>query len=449
MRTSKKKTLIAIAVFAAISAGIALVWRHVAERLGGWTQPSTAAAAPAATSTERKILYYEDPMHPWYRSDKPGIAPDCGMKLVPVYADEAGAAAPTTPGTVQISTARQQLIGVTSQGAKYRTLDKTIRTVGRVALDEERLANVHVKVNGWIQKVFVDYTFQHVKKGDPLFTLYSPELLATEQEYLLALKADRELGTSSFAEVAAGGKDLLDAARRRLELWDLTDEQIRELEQTGKPQREITYYSPASGEVLERKGFPNQYVTPDTEIYKLADHSVVWVYADIYEPEMPLVELGQEATLTAEALPGQKLTGRITFIQPHLSGETRTLPVRMDFPNPDLKLKPEMFVNVELHRSLGRQLTVPIDAVLDSGDRQRVFIDRGDGYFTPREVKIGGRTEDYVAITSGLRAGEKVVTRANFLIDSESNLRQAVTGMAEMPGMKQAPAAPSGPQHQH
>ena len=449
MRTSKKKTLIAIAVFAAISAGLALVWRPVAERLRGWTQPSTAAAAPAATSTERKILYYQDPMHPWYRSDKPGIAPDCGMKLVPVYADEAGASAPTTPGTVQISTARQQLIGVRSERAQYRTLGKTIRTVGRVALDEERTANVHVKVNGWIQKVFVDYTFQHVKKGDPLFTLYSPELLATEQEYLLALKADRELGASSFAEVAGGGKDLLDAARRRLELWDLTDEQIRELEQTGKPQREITYYSPASGEVMERKAFPNQYVTPETELYKLADHTVVWVYADVYEPELPLVELGQEATVTTEALPGQKLTGRLTFIQPHLVGETRTLPVRMEFPNPDLKLKPEMFVNVELHRSLGRQLTVPIDAVLDSGDRQRVLIDRGDGYFTPREVKIGERTEDYVAITSGLRAGEKVVTRANFLIDSESNLRQAIAGMAEMPGMKQTPAAPSGPQHQH
>jgi Cu(I)/Ag(I) efflux system membrane fusion protein len=458
MKTSKKRIWVAIAVFAAISAGMALAWRPVAERFAAWTQPPTAVAAPAATSTQRRILYYEDPMHPWYRSDKPGIAPDCGMKLVPVYADEAGAAAPTTPGTVQISTARQQLIGVASEAAKYRTLDKTIRTVGRVALDEERIANVHVKVNGWIQKVFVDYTFQHVKKGDPLFTLYSPELLATEQEYLLALKADRELGASSFAEVAAGGRDLLDAARRRLELWDLTAEQIRELEQTGKAQREITYYSPATGEVLERKAFPNQYVTPDTEIYKLADHSVVWVYADVYEPELPLVEVGQEATLTSEALPGQKLTGRIAFIQPQLMRETRTLPVRMEFPNPDLKLKPEMFVNVELHRSLGRQLTVPVDAVLDSGDRQRVFVDRGDGYFIPREVKIGERTEDYATITRGLRAGEKVVTRANFLIDSESNLRQAVAGMAGMPGRKQGapaaeklemPAPPAGHEHQH
>jgi Cu(I)/Ag(I) efflux system membrane fusion protein len=200
-------------------------------------------------------------------------------------------------------------------------------------------------------------------------------------------------------------------------------------------------------------------VTPETEIYRLADYSVVWVYADVYEPELPLVELGQEAILTSEALPGQKLTGRITFIQPQLRGETRTLPVRMEFPNPDLKLKPEMFVNVELHRSLGRQLTVPIDAVLDSGDRQRVFIDRGDGYFVPREVEIGERTEDYAAITSGLRAGEKVVTRANFLIDSESNLRQAIADMAPVghtghgapaaAPTPRTPAADSMKEHQH
>ena len=451
MNTTTKKNLITAAASAAILLGLALVWRPVREKLAAWVEPLFTAAATAAPAEERKILYYEDPMHPWYRSDKPGIAPDCGMRLVPVYADQGRTAAPAVPGAVEISTARQQLIGVTSESARYRTLDKTIRTVGRVALDEERVANVHVKVNGWIQKVFVDYTFQHVKKGDPLFTLYSPELLASEQEYLLARKADRELGTSSFAEVAAGGRNLLEAARRRLELWDLTDEQIRELGQSGKPQREITFYSPATGHVLERKAFPNQYVTPDAELYKLADHSEVWVFADVYEPELPLVELGQEATLTTEALPGQKLTGRVTFIQPHLMGETRTLPIRMDFSNPDLKLKPEMFVNVELHRSLGRQLTVPIDAVLDSGDRQRVFIDRGDGYFLPREVKVGERTENYVAILSGLRAGEKVVTRANFLIDSESNLRQAIAGMAEMPGMQkparekptaQTPAAP-------
>ncbi len=438
MNTTTRKKLMTIAIFAAMFAGLAVVWQPVRGRLIAWAKP--AAASPQAPAGGKKILYYEDPMHPWYRSDKPGIAPDCGMKLVPVYAEETGpTTVPALPGSIQISTARQQLLGITTATAQYRPLEKVIRAVGRVALDEERLANVHVKVSGWIQKVFVDYTFQHVMKGDPLFTLYSPELLASEQEYLLALKAEKELGASSLTDVAAGGKSLRAAARRRLELWDLTDEQIRELEETGKPQREITFYSPATGHVLERKAFPNQYVTPDTELYKIADHSEVWVYADIYEPEMPLVELGQEATLTTAALPGQQLKGSVIFIQPHLMEETRTLPVRLEFPNADLALKPGMFVNVELRRALGRQLTVPVDAVLDSGERQRVFVARGDGSFQPREVKLGERTGDYAAVVSGLRAGEKVVTRANFLVDSESNLRQAIAGMAEMPGMKQAP----------
>lgn len=430
------RTLTTIGIFAAIIAAGMIVWRPARARLAALVEPPVAAAAsPEATPSERKILYYEDPMHPWYRSDKPGIAPDCGMKLVPVYAEEAGGPASGAPGAVQISAARQQLLGITTATAQYRPIEKVIRAVGRVALDEERLANVHVKVSGWIQKVFVDYTFQHVMKGDPLFTLYSPELLASEQEYLLALKAEKELGASSLGDVAAGGKSLKEAARQRLALWDLTDDQIRELEESRKPQREITFYAPATGHVLERKAFPNQYVTPDTELYKIADHSEVWVYADIYEPEMPFVELGQEATLTSAALPGQQLKGTVIFIQPHLMEETRTLPVRLEFPNADLALKPGMFVNVELRRSMGRQLTVPVDAVLDSGERQRVFVVYGDGSFAPREVKLGERTEEFVAVTSGLRAGEKVVTRANFLVDSESNLRQAIAGMAEMPGM--------------
>jgi len=408
--------------------------------------PRVDAAERAAPATERKVLYYEDPMHPWYRSDKPGIAPDCGMKLVPVYAPETAPAAASAPGAVEISPARQQLMGITTARAQYRSLDKTIRTVGNVTLDETRLANVHVKVNGWIQKVFVEFTWQQVKKGDPVFTLYSPELLASEEEYLLALKAERELGGSSFRDVAAGGKSLREAARRRLSLWDLTEEQIRQLEETGQPQREVTFYSPISGYVLERKAYPNQYITPDTEVYRLADLSTVWVQADIYEFEMPSVSLGQEAALTMESLPGQTVRGRLVYIYPQVKPDTRTLTVRMEFPNPDLRLKPGMFVNVELRRPLGRQLTVPLDAVLDSGQRQVVFVDRGGGSFEPREVKLGERTESLVAVLSGLRAGEKVVTRANFLLDSESNLRQAIAGMAGMPGMQQAaPTAKTKP----
>jgi RND family efflux transporter MFP subunit len=352
-------------------------------------------------------------------------------------------------------------MGVMTARAEYRTLDKTIRTVGQVAIDETRLVNVHVKINGWIQKVFVDFTWQQVNKGDPLFTLYSPDLLATEQEYLLALKAKESLGQSSLREVAAGGETLLEAARHRLSLWDLTDDQIRQIEQTGKPQKEITFYAPASGYVLERKAYPNQYVTPDTEIYKLADLGAIWVQADIYEFESPDIRMGDEAVLTSEALPNQTFRGRLVHINPEVRQDTRTLTVRMEFPNPDLKFKPGMFVNVELHRPLGRLLTVPVDAVLDSGQHEIVVVDRGNGSFEPRMVKVGTRAGSYASIVSGLRAGEKVVTRANFLIDSESNLRQALEGMAGMPGMggaasgaqtapaSQNPSQPAVGRHDH
>jgi len=411
-------------------------------------------AADQAKPAEGKILYYQDPMHPWYHSDRPGIAPDCGMKLVPVYASDVSGG-PLPPGSVEITPARQQLMGVTTARAEYRTLDKIVRTAGQVAIDETRVVSVHVRTSGWIQKVFVDYTFQHVMKGDPLFTVYSPEILASEQEYLLALKAERELGSSSIPEVASGGANLREAARRRLELWDLTEGQIRELDETGKPQREITMYSPATGHVLERKAFPNQYVSPDTEIYKLADHDEVWVIAEVYEPDIPFIEPGQEATVNAESLPGKKLAGRVTFIPPHLMDDTRTLPVRLELPNPNLELKPGMFVDVELHSRLGRRVTVPVDAVLDSGTQQRVFVARANGVFEPRTVTVGARSGDYVAILGGLHAGELVVTRANFLIDSESNLRESLQGMRPTEGAGKAAHGPTemgnmpGMAHQH
>ena len=210
----------------------------------------------------------------------------------------------------------------------------------RWPLTKRVLAHVHVKVNGWIQRVFVDYTWQAVKKGDPLFTIYSPDLLATEQEYLLALRARKALGTSSYLEVSSGSESLLEAARRRLALWDLTDAQIGQLEKPARLQHEITFYAPASGYVMERKAYPNQYVTPETELYKLVDLSRVWVQADVYEFEMPAVSLGQEATLTTESLPGVSWKGRLVFVNPEVKADTRTGTVRLEFPNPDLKLKP-------------------------------------------------------------------------------------------------------------
>jgi len=247
-----------------------------------------AEAAEQANPGEGKILYYQDPMHPWYRSHKPGIAPDCGMKLVPIYASDVPAGG-LPPGGVEISSARQQIMGVTSARAEYRTIDQVIRTTGQVAIDETRISSVSTRVSGWVQKVFVDSSFQHVTKGEPLFTVYSPDLLAAEQEYLLALKARKTLGQSSLVDVNEDGTSLLEAARMKLSLLDITPDQIRGLETTGKSEREITIYSPAVGHVLERKVFPNQYVTPETELYKIVDHTSMWIYAEVYESDIPYV----------------------------------------------------------------------------------------------------------------------------------------------------------------
>lgn len=409
-------------------------------RQGKRRRAATLQSALETNADGGKILYYQDPMHPWYHSDKPGIAPDCGMRLVPVYASDAPSG-PLAAGAVEISPTRQQLMGVTTARAEYRPLDQSVRAYGQITIDETRVAHVHVRTQGWIQKVFVDYAWQQVKQGDPLFTFYSPDLLTTEQEYLLALRARDSLARSSFPEIASAGASLLDAARRRLELWDLTDAQIREIEISGKATRDVTVFSPVTGYVVDRKAFPNQYVSPETDIYQLVDLSSVWVEGEIYESDAPSISLGQEATLTTEALPDSALHGRLIFIAPTVKPDTRTVTVRMEFPNPGMRLKPGMFVNLVLHRGFGRRLTVPIDAVLDSGTHQRVFVARGRGVFEPRNVTVGARSSDYAVILSGLRPGELVVTRANFLIDSESNLRESMEGMESMPGMK--PAAPT------
>ena len=279
--------------------------------------------ADQASAGEGKILYYQDPMHPWYRSDKPGVAPDCGMKLVPIYASDVPATA-LPPGGVQISPARQQIMGVVTVKAEYRAIDQTVHAYGQVAVDDSRISSVSTRVSGWVQKVYVNSTFQHVTVGEPLFTVYSPDLLAAEQEYLLALQARKTLGQSSLQEVNAAGTSLLEAAHMRLSLLDLTPDQIQDLEKTGKPQREVTIYSPAMGHVLERKVFPNQYVTPETELYKIVDHTSMWVIAEIRESDIPLVSEGQEAVVTTDALPGQRLKGHVDFVLPHLMEETRT-----------------------------------------------------------------------------------------------------------------------------
>ncbi len=339
------------------------------------------------------------------------------------------------PGTVQISPERQQLIGVKIGTAEMKSLEKVIRTVGRVDYDEKRIATVSPKIGGWIEDLYVDFTGRYVRQGDPLLTIYSPELVSTQEEYLLALRARKSLSMSPFSEVASSGDSLAESAKRRLKLWDITDEQIKALEETGQSRKTLTLYSPFTGFVLEKSAYKGMNVMPGMALYKLADLSVVWLLADIYEYELPFIQLGQQATIQLTYLPGETFTGKAVYVYPSLNPETRTAKVRFEFSNAQGKLKPEMYANVEIKVRLGQRLVIPAGAVIDTGVRQLAIVDKGNGYFEPREVKAE-KIDEYYDVTKGLKAGERVVTSANFLVDSESNLKSAVSGMAGMPGME-------------
>jgi membrane fusion protein, copper/silver efflux system len=390
-------------------------------------------SAPATKSGERKVLYWQDPMNPQNHYDKPGKAPD-GMDLVPVYAEETGTESARPEGAFKVTPEKQQLIGVQYGEATLQSLTKTIRAVATLTYDETKIARVHAKIEGWIDKVFVDFTGQLVKKGQPLLTIYSPELVATQEEYLLALRAKDKLGNSSFTEVADGANSLLDAARKRLELWDISDEQIAEVEKTKKPIKALLLYSPVSGFVTARNAYENQRITPDTELYAIADLSTVWAIADFFEYEIRDIRLGQMVMLTIDSFPGRTFRGKVTYIYPQLDNTTRTLRVRAEFPNPDFTLKPDMYANANLKIEYGQMLAIPQEAVLDSGAEQLVFVALDGGYFEPRKVVLGDKVDNRMIVLSGLKAGERVVTSGNFLVDSESKLKSAASGMG-MPGM--------------
>ncbi len=390
------------------------------------------AGQPSAASKqgERKVLYWYDPMHPAYKADKPGTAPDCGMELVPKYADEEKEMKEMPAGSVMISPQKQQLIGVRTATVKRQRVQRKIRAVGRVAFDETKVSHIHTKVTGYIEDVFVDFVGKAVKKGDPLFTIYSPELVSTQQEYLIALRGKKYLGDASFPEISNGADSLLRAARERLRLWDVSDDEVQALEKEGKVKRTLTMYSPASGIVTERAVFPRgRYVTPDMDLYTIVDLSTAWVLADIYEYEMAYVRAGQTATMRLSYFPGKSYVGKVAYINPTVDPKTRTAKVRLELPNPDLELKPEMFADVELEIDYGTQVVVPQEAVLDAGTEQVVFVAHGDGYFEPRKIQAGATVGDQVIVLDGLRPGETIVTSGNFLIDSESRLKSAMGGM--------------------
>jgi Cu(I)/Ag(I) efflux system membrane fusion protein len=390
---------------------------------------SSQSAPKEAAIGERKVLYWFDPMHPAYKSDKPGIAPDCGMTLVPKYAeDESMAKMPM--GTVTITPEKQVLAGVRTAVVERKSLVRDIRTTAQIVADETRIAHVHVKVAGYIDKVYVDFVGQLIKKGQPLFTLYSPDLVSTQEEYLIAKRGNATLGNAPFQEIAEGSQSLLQSARQRLKLWDISDEQIKELDTTGKVSKDLTFYSPITGFVTDRKAFPQTSVTPDTELYTVSDLSTVWADADIYEYEVPFVHLGQRVSLTLSYYPGKTYTGTISFIYPTVDPQTRTVKARIQIPNPEFALKPQMFADAQLHVDYGTKILVPQEAVLNSGTEQHVFVVHDGGVFEPRKITIGPLVDGNAVILSGLKAGETIVVSGNFLVDSESGLKSAMNGMA-------------------
>src|SRR3989441_712145 len=410
---------------------------------GAWLYRRTLTHE-AKSEAQAGTTYY-CPMHPNYKSDKPGKCPICSMKLVPleVPAPSATAGAGATPGVaaleraapanqmIRISPERQQQIGVKFSVAAIRPATVEIRAVGRVAYDETRIAHVHTKVSGWIEYVFIDFIGEPVRKGQPLFTLYSPELVSAQEEYLLALRGQKELQGSSFERVSEGSRALLDAARRRLELWDMTPDQIEALEKRGSVSRTIAVVSSVDGVVTERAAYHHgRTVTPDLDLYTIVDVSRVWLLAQVYEYELPHVHVGQPAEAVLPYDPEHKpLQGRVRFVPPFLNPMTRTAEIRLEFPNPDLRLKPETFVNVSLRSDLGPSLVVPEDAVMDTGQSQYVFVDQGDGSLEPRLVKAGPVVTGGRVIADGVKTGERVVTAAKFILDSASRLKGALEVM--------------------
>ena len=386
--------------------------------------PTTNASAPNA---ERKILFWYDPMHPAYKSDKPGIAPDCGMQLVPKYAEDETAKMPA--GSVKIPPDKQQLIGVRTEVVERQSLVRSVRTTGQLTGDETKVAHVHVKTSGYLDKVYVDYIGQLVKKGQPLFTLYSPDLVATEEEYLIAKRGAKDMGSSQFPEVSQGSQSLLSSTRERLKLWDISDEQIKKLDDTGEVTKTLTFYSPTTGFVTDRKAFPQTAITPDMDLYVISDLSTIWVNADVYEYEVPFVKVGQTADVQLSYYAGKTYTGKITYIYPSADPVSHTVKVRIELPNSNFDLKPQMIANVQLKINYGKQIVVTQEAVMDSGDKQYVFVVHDGGVFEPRVIQMGAKLEGKVVVLSGLKAGETIVTSGNFLVDSESRLKSAMSGM--------------------
>ncbi|MGB7932008.1 MAG: efflux RND transporter periplasmic adaptor subunit [Gammaproteobacteria bacterium] len=397
--------------------------------LGNGGIPSDRDKAMATAGN--RVLFYRNPMNPAITSPVPA-RDEMGMDYIPVYAEKNAGDETEPAGMVRIDPVTVQNIGVRTAVAQRQSISRHIRAVGRVDFDEERLSRLHPKTEGWIEELYIDKTGEQIKKDTILLNIYSPQLVTSQQEYLLALNSLDALKQSPYAEIREGAQDLVASSRERLELLDVPEHQIRELEKTRKIKKNLHIHSPFDGVVINIGVREGQYVTPSTELYKIADLSRVWVIADVYENEMPWIQTGDPVDMKLEAIPGKVFTGRVGYIYPYAEAKTRTIKVRLEFANLDLLLRPDMFADVTIHAQRKVDaIVIPTEAVVRSGEREQVFVVRGPGKFEPRVVKLGVDSQGMVQVIDGVSAGEEVVTSSQFLIDSESKLREATAKMLE------------------
>ena len=410
-----------------LSIAIALV----AGGIGYWLGDRSAETVPMANDLPaREPLFYRNPMNPEITSPVPA-KDNMGMDYIPVYADSEADDAPA--GTVSVDPVTRQSIGVRTALAERRALSRDVRTVGRVDYDEQRITRLHPKTEGWIEELFIETTGQTIDADEILLSIYSPQLVSTQQEYVLALNNLETLKESPFEDVRRGAESLVATATQRLELLDVPAHQIDELESTRLVKKRLHIHSPAKGVVINVGAREGQYVTPQTELYFIADLTRVWVFVDIFEEELPWVRVGDVAEMKVGAVPGTTFEGKLTYIYPYAERETRTIKARLEFPNDGLLLKPDMFADITIRANPRTDVVaVHSEAVVRSGVREKVFVVREPGKFEPREVVVGVSSEGWTEIREGIEPGESIVVSAQFLIDSESKLREAVSKMQEI-----------------
>jgi len=381
--------------------------------------------------TGKKIKYWQAPMNPSYIRNEPGKSP-MGMDLVPVYEEEGEEKEPAS--TIRIDPVTIQNMGVRLGRVERKPLVKNIRTVGYITYDEKKIYTFNTKLNGWIERLYVNFIGEVVKKGQPLFDIYSPELVTAQEEYLLALEHNNALKDSPYQSIREGARRLLDASRTRLKYWDISENQIKKIENTGTAQKTLTIYSPASGVVTKKYAFKGHYVKAGEHQYEIVDLSNVWVDVDIYEYELPWVRNGMPAKMKLSYTPGKTFTGKVLYVYPYLMAKTRTAKLRLAFSNPGYELKPDMYADIYLESKIAKEgLVIPQEAVIYSGMRRVVFVALGKGKFQPRNVELGLETNDHqIQVLDGLKENEQIVLSAQFLLDSESRLREAIQKMLEV-----------------